>query len=71
MSWESIKKYVGAAAGSLVGVWQADEATKAGIAETDPPVGSKDQYPGRATMIGGVSATTILLLIAAWYFLKR
>lgn len=72
MSWESIKKYVGAATGSLIDVWRTDEAAKAGLKETEPPVGSKDVYRGTpGAVIGGISTTIILLLVAAWYFLKR
>jgi len=68
---DTMKRYIGIAGDALAYAFRRDTELQAGVAETEPPVGSKDQYRGRGAVIGGLSGTTILLLVAAWYFLKR
>jgi len=68
---ESMKRYIGIAGDALAYAFRRDTEIQTGIRETDPPVGSKNQYKGTGAVIGGLSGTTILLLIAAWYFLRR
>lgn len=72
---DRIKKYVGLASNALAYALQADTAIKSQVAETEPPVGAKDEFGGRsilgATAIGGISTGTILLFAALWYFLFK
>jgi hypothetical protein len=71
---DTMKRYIGIAGDALAYAFRRDTEIQAGVRETDPPVGSKDQYGSRGSagaVIGGLSGTTILLLVAAWYFLKR
>ena len=70
---DRIKKYVGLASNALAYSLQADSAIKATVSETNPPVGSKDSY-GNAIgglAIGGISGTTIILALLAYFFLFR
>jgi len=66
---DKIKRYIGVGADALAYAFRRDTELQAGVRETEPPIGSKDKY--RGTLIGGISTTTILLILAAWYFLKR
>lgn len=71
---DKIKKYVGLASGALAYALQADSAIKASVSETEPPVGSKDSYGNKtagALAIGGISGTTILMALLAYFFLFR
>ena len=69
---ETMKRYIGIAGDALAYAFRRDTELQAGVRETEPPVGSKDVYRGApGAVIGGLSGTTILLLVAAWYFLKR
>jgi len=71
---DKIKKYVGLASNALAYSLQADSAIKATVSETEPPVGSKDSYGNKmptGLAIGGISGTTILMALAAYFFLFR
>jgi len=71
---DKIKKYVGLASNALAYALQADTAIKSSVSETEPPVGSKDSYgspTAGAIAIGGISGTTILMAIAAYFFLFK
>jgi len=71
---DRIKKYIGWGGDALAYVYQKVRGEQVGEPELEPPVGSKDKYGGpviSAPIIGGISTTTILLILAVWYFLKR
>ena len=72
---DKVKRYVGLASNALAYALQADTAIKQDITETEPPVGSKGEFGGRskaaAVAVGGISGTTVLIAVGAYFFLFR